>query len=217
MDLPDDLTLPLSSGAAWWYWLGGRPAFDFVNTLRERWWRNVETLVTTEDLVTWLRQASLIPGLATATDSHLQSARRLRSAIDAGILAATQGTLPPQAQVVAINGWLARVQPHERLVTDNGVITLTPEMPEDPVDHALHLIAQDAAAVLGTPARARARICASDSCSARFYDASRAGTRRWCSMNSCGNKAKARRHRARVAVGDRRDHEADGADTGRLS
>src|SRR5437588_2038213 len=49
MDLPADLRLPLKSGAPWWYWLGGRPALDFVNTRRERWWRDVETLVTPGD------------------------------------------------------------------------------------------------------------------------------------------------------------------------
>jgi predicted RNA-binding Zn ribbon-like protein len=30
-----------------------------------------------------------------------------------------------------------------------------------------------------------------------FYDESRAGKRRWCDMASCGNRAKAARHRAR--------------------
>ena len=52
--------------------------------------------------------------------------------------------------------------------------------------------------MLGTPAeRDRVRICESDTCSARFYDRSPAGKRRWCSMQTCGNAAKARRHRAR--------------------
>jgi hypothetical protein len=59
-DLPDDLTLPLSSGEPWWYWLGGRPSIDFVNTLRERWWRKVDTLVTPADLVLWLQRAELL-------------------------------------------------------------------------------------------------------------------------------------------------------------
>jgi predicted RNA-binding Zn ribbon-like protein len=45
--------------------------------------------------------------------------------------------------------------------------------------------------------RARVRICASETCSARFYDRSPAGVRRWCSMSLCGNVAKARRHRSR--------------------
>ena len=60
------------------------------------------------------------------------------------------------------------------------------------------VVALDAAQMLGTPAeRARIRICASGTCSARFYDRSPAGRRRWCSMQACGNVEKARRHRAR--------------------
>jgi predicted RNA-binding Zn ribbon-like protein len=30
-----------------------------------------------------------------------------------------------------------------------------------------------------------------------FFDVSKNGTRRWCSMSGCGNRAKARRHYAR--------------------
>ncbi|WFR67367.1 CGNR zinc finger domain-containing protein [Curtobacterium flaccumfaciens] len=33
-----------------------------------------------------------------------------------------------------------------------------------------------------------------------FYDSSRGGTRRWCSMQRCGNRAKVRAHRARRAT-----------------
>src|SRR5437773_473410 len=44
----------------------------------------------------------------------------------------------------------------------------------------------------------RIRICANDTCRWIFYDESRAGRRRWCDMASCGNRAKAARHRARV-------------------
>src|ERR671930_616532 len=58
-DLPDTLALPLRSGEEWWYWLGGRPALDLVNTLRERWRRRVETLVTPADLGLWLERAGL--------------------------------------------------------------------------------------------------------------------------------------------------------------
>ena len=43
----------------------------------------------------------------------------------------------------------------------------------------------------------RLRVCANDLCRWVFYDESRAGQRRWCDMASCGNRAKAARHRAR--------------------
>src|SRR4051794_41674537 len=61
-DLPERLALPLPTGEPWWYWLGGRPALDLVNTLRERWRRRVETLVTPGDLERWLVEAGGMAG-----------------------------------------------------------------------------------------------------------------------------------------------------------
>ncbi|MEU3303554.1 CGNR zinc finger domain-containing protein [Streptomyces sp. NPDC006678] len=44
----------------------------------------------------------------------------------------------------------------------------------------------------------RIRACAHTACVLRFFDTSRNGTRRWCSMAVCGNRAKASRHYART-------------------
>src|SRR5436190_1213775 len=126
-DLPEELALPLASGAEWWDWLGGRPA------------------------------------------------------------------------VATIDGWLAHASARAQLtVADDGTPVLGAREPADPVKRALAAVALDAARMLGTPAEAaRIRVCASPTCSARFYDRSPAGRRRWCSMALCGNEAKARRHRER--------------------
>jgi hypothetical protein len=43
----------------------------------------------------------------------------------------------------------------------------------------------------------RIRRCAHEACVLHFFDTSRNGTRRWCSMAACGNRAKASRHYAR--------------------
>ena len=56
---------PLATGAPYWYWLGGRPALDFVNTRRERWRRNVECLTGDRDVADWLVAAQLLPGPAS--------------------------------------------------------------------------------------------------------------------------------------------------------
>ena len=45
----------------------------------------------------------------------------------------------------------------------------------------------------------RVKICPADDCLWAFYDESRNGSRQWCSMAVCGNRAKARAHRARQA------------------
>jgi predicted RNA-binding Zn ribbon-like protein len=184
------LELPLAGGAEHWYWLGGRPATDFVNTLRERWRRRVETLATPADLGLWLRRAGLLD--AGAPDAALLlEARTLREAIDACLTAAVEDRPPAGVALATIDGWLPASAP--TLTAAAALIA-----PRDDPRRALGAVALDAARMIGTPAEAsRMRICASPTCSARFYDRSPAGRRRWCSMQGCGNQAKARRYRAR--------------------
>jgi predicted RNA-binding Zn ribbon-like protein len=202
MDLPDDLRLPLRSGEGWWTWLGGRPALDFVNTLRERWWRNVETLATPADLVRWLERAQLLPAASRvrASPALLRAARELRESIDAALVAVIAGEPAPVSALETIDGWLpAALAPETLVAGPDGAPALRASTPARPLEHALGLIALDAARMLGTAGeRARARICASQTCSARFYDRSPAAARLWCSMRGCGNVAKARRHRERA-------------------
>ncbi|WP_344021310.1 CGNR zinc finger domain-containing protein [Pseudonocardia kongjuensis] len=47
----------------------------------------------------------------------------------------------------------------------------------------------------------RVRRCAHDTCVLHFLDTTRNGTRRWCSMASCGNRSKSNRHYARTRGG----------------
>jgi predicted RNA-binding Zn ribbon-like protein len=54
-------------------------------------------------------------------------------------------------------------------------------------------VARAAADLLVSPERALVRECASGTCSWLFVDRSRTHQRRWCSMKTCGNRAKARR------------------------
>ena len=51
-----------------------------------------------------------------------------------------------------------------------------------------------AADLLARADRLRVRRCANDKCLWLFIDRSKAGTRRWCDMAACGNRAKAQRH-----------------------
>jgi predicted RNA-binding Zn ribbon-like protein len=201
MDLPDELELPLRCGEPYWYWLGGRPATDFVNTLRERWWRRVETLVTPTDLTCWLERAELLaPGSgARPSVRRLRETRALRESIDAAVVALIAGDAVDPGALATIDGWLPAAATRQTLDGGaDGRPVLASSAPADPLEHALGVLALDAARMIGTGQRSRVRICASDTCSARFYDRSPTSARLWCSMRGCGNVAKARRHRART-------------------
>jgi len=196
-DLPP--TAP-AAGAPYWYWLGGRPALDFVNTRRERWRRDVECLLSVDEVVEWLVRARLLPQPMRAPVSVLGEARELREAIDAGVRSAVDRTAPDPAAVALIDGWLTLAGSRPALVAGiDGRPRLSERSAVDSPRRALGMVAYDAARMLGLPAeRARVRICGSETCSARFYDRSPAAARRWCSMAGCGNQAKARRFRERA-------------------
>jgi predicted RNA-binding Zn ribbon-like protein len=198
-DLPDG---PVTPGPQYWYWLGGRPALDLVNTRRERWRRSIDCLTSARDVVAWLARTGLLDGSAPAPRGLLGQARQLREAIDACVVAAVAGTRADPAAVGVVDEWLAFAGARPQLALDPaGLPVLAERSAGDSPRRALGLVALDAAAMLGTPAeRDRIRICASDTCSARFYDRSPAAQRRWCSMRACGNVEKARRHRARAAL-----------------
>jgi predicted RNA-binding Zn ribbon-like protein len=78
-------------------------------------------------------------------------------------------------------------------------LTITDRQPRlggtDPLEEILGAVAR--LGVLGE--LGRVKICPADDCRWAFYDTSRNGSRQWCSMALCGNRAKARAHRARQA------------------
>jgi predicted RNA-binding Zn ribbon-like protein len=68
----------------------------------------------------------------------------------------------------------------------------------DPVAEALARLVEPVAELVAGGRTERLRVCASETCRWVFYDVSRAGKRVWCDMRTCGNRAKARRHRERA-------------------
>jgi predicted RNA-binding Zn ribbon-like protein len=68
-------------------------------------------------------------------------------------------------------------------------------------EQVVWLVADAAAELLSSPLLGRVRKCASQACVLYFADTSRRGTRRWCSMQVCGNREKAATHYGRRKSG----------------
>ncbi|HRN29843.1 MAG TPA: CGNR zinc finger domain-containing protein [Terrimesophilobacter sp.] len=66
---------------------------------------------------------------------------------------------------------------------------------------SLSAIARDAVRLFNEGNRGKVRQCAADDCDLVFFDESRSGNRRWCSMQRCGNREKVRSFRERASVG----------------
>ncbi|MFD0995444.1 putative RNA-binding Zn ribbon-like protein [Pseudoclavibacter chungangensis] len=162
-------------------------AFRFTETLAERFGDRVERLPTPERFGQWLEANGLRFDEAVPTRAELRAAQALREVVyRVGATVAQRGA-PDPVDVEALNAASRRGRAYVEL--RDGVAALV-SGGRRPVIDALGVIAQDA---IGSVAGAFAElvsVCADPSCRGLFLDMSPATNRRWCSMNTCGNRAK---------------------------
>ena len=181
-------------------------AFDFLNTLELENGALVERLTSLDTAAAWLADAGVVPD-ATAITSQARSERRprtrplrrlitTRTALRDVAHAVAHEEAPARAAIDEVNRALAARERIELVAADDGV-RLGHSHVGDAIDDVLARIAEPIVREIGNGHDDRIRICANDTCRWIFYDESRAGRRRWCDMATCGNRAKARRHRAR--------------------
>ena len=190
----------------------GRLCLDFANTLD--WHASehpVEKLTTYADLVAWAHKIGLLgedlarrlndladahPRIASAT---LEKARTLREAMYDIFVAVAHGGAPQQADIDTVNAALAEMLNRSRLVHGDTGFVWDWGGSEDDLDQMLWWVVQSATEVMTSDELLRVGQCADDrGCGWLFYDTSKNRTRRWCDMRGCGNRAKARRHYAKV-------------------
>ncbi|MFL6116159.1 MAG: CGNR zinc finger domain-containing protein [Catenulispora sp.] len=182
----------------------GRISLDFIRTLR---WRGtdraLEELAAPDALRTWVTQLGpYSPGSAVPVPSTrtLHTAQDTREAVYALLKAARETSAadcPPQARKLLNR--IASAPTPRPVLDERGFLSHTAD---DPVTAVLAAIARDALDLATSPRLLpRIRDCAGPNCGAWFLDTSRPGTRRWCSMDRCGNQAKKSTWRTKHAAG----------------
>ncbi|MDX1510605.1 MAG: CGNR zinc finger domain-containing protein [Nitriliruptorales bacterium] len=178
------------------HFLSGRPSLDLVATIGERWRRAFERLREPRDLARWAVEAGLVEEAPRVLRRDLERARRLRAAIARVVFAWVDGRTLPARDVAVVNEAAARPGLVEALaVTGEPVVPVRAS-----IGAVLSTVARDAIGLVTSGDPRRVRECGADDCSLLFWDASRPGRRRWCSMEGCGNRAKTSRYRQRHAV-----------------
>lgn len=163
-------------------------------------WLGAARVLDGERAIAMLRRAHQQPTAATAA---LHEARRLRNVLRA--LAEGGGTLGEQraeaAAVSEINRILGRSAGSRRVEprSDGGFVRSFVTV-GDVFAGLLVPVIESAADALVHDETARVHRCAAPRCGRVFYDASRNGKRRWCEMATCGNRAKAARHRQKIKI-----------------
>jgi predicted RNA-binding Zn ribbon-like protein len=153
-----------------------------------------EHLLHPSDLARWLVTVGLSSTPLPADEQSLRDARDLREAIYRAARSVAEEERPQPADRDLINTWAGR-NDSVRVLGDTGAVWHFPGA--SPVRSALAVVATDAVDTLGGAHDGTVRVCAGTGCVAVFYDTSPGQSRRWCAMNTCGNRAKKEAIRSR--------------------
>jgi predicted RNA-binding Zn ribbon-like protein len=199
--------------------LGGRLSLDFANTADWHATDNlIEFLTSYSALVAWSRhsgilnqhQAQQLLDKAALHPTHaaavLERAIVLREAIYRTFSAISHGHAPQAADLAAYNAELSRMLAQSLIAFAAEGFVWDWNGAEDALDRMLWPVVHDAADLLTSGVLDRVGQCADGRCGWLFLDTSRNHSRRWCSMEDCGNRAKARQHYQR----SRRRQEPEG-------
>ena len=180
-------------------------AFDFLNTLELENGALVERLTDFEIAVDWLASHGVVQDparFAASAKSDKGRAAALaqlvttRTALRDVAHAVAHEDVPDAKAIDEVNRAM-RSRERIELVAARDGCRLGHSHVGDPVDDVLARIAEPIVREIGAGRDDRIRICGDETCRWLFYDESRSGRRRWCDMATCGNRAKARRHRER--------------------
>lgn len=191
--------------------LGERLCLDYVNTVEDPLGDHAEDFLRGyPEFVRWGRHAGLLsddeadrlrlagerrPDAAIATFAR---AVALRDALTRVFRAIAHGAVPSADDLQELRAEYLTALGHARLAADGGRYDWAWDLDDVALDRPLWHVARSAIDVLTEDDPARVKECpGAGDCGWLFYDTSKNGSRRWCSMEGCGSRVKMRHHYAR--------------------
>ena len=178
-------------------------ALDFINTLDLHDGQLLEHFVEPADAASWLREHGLIHDAEAIgwAPADLERTRAVRAALKDVVVSVVMEREPTDGSLRLVNEVLD-LRPRPALEVEDGRLRIGHRHVASPASESLVPITEAIVEEVATGRPDRFRICANDRCRWTFFDASPTGRRRWCDMATCGNRAKAARHRARVRAAE---------------
>jgi predicted RNA-binding Zn ribbon-like protein len=165
---------------------------DFVNTLDRL--QGTDELTDEKALSAWLAERGLL-ATAEAGAGPADHARAIELRESLRRMALANNGHPASGEAAALVERLAREAELEARFPAAGGWRLEPRARG--VAGALGRLISILVEGMADGSWSRLKGCSSDSCQWVFYDASKNHSGHWCSMRTCGNRAKARQFRAR--------------------
>lgn len=190
-------------------WVGGWLCLDFVDSKN---WDSHDPVYERfhgyEDLVRWNEAAGRLSELEgqqlltqaaqqpTPAAHIFEQGLALRQVIHRVFATIAREDAPAEADLARLNEHLAGLLARSKInqISAEHGFTWAWAGPSDALERVLWPIAWSAAELLTSDKLGRVGQCAGESCGWLFLDTTRNRSRRWCEMEHCGNRAKAKRH-----------------------
>ncbi len=202
-----------NGGQSEFTFLAERLWLDFVNTDDVRRGVRLDLLRDFGALVEWLEAARVLDAERAAgvrrraaqqpagASAALADARRIRASLRALAERGARSADSLEEAVAEINRVLGRSAGTRRIDIHADGSCARAFVPVGDAFAALVIpIVESAVETLVHGELARVRRCGDPRCPRVFFDTTRNGKRRWCEMATCGNRAKAARHRRRAGA-----------------
>jgi predicted RNA-binding Zn ribbon-like protein len=189
--------------------VGNYLCLDFINTESVDAGQSVDLLSSFESLLAWLIQSRTLDRQQAEkmledwksrpeADSTLRDAKQLRASLRAMAERLAKGKTIPQSTVKAINECLGYQTGHAELkrVRSGFEKRFRAEFREPA--QLLWPVAESACDLLCYADVTLVKKCENPVCVLFFYDTTKNHSRRWCSMNVCGNRMKVAAHYQRL-------------------
>lgn len=179
--------------------LGNHLALDFLNTHPVQNGEPIELIPDFDAILRWFQAAGLLSsrqatslrqqwGESARAQQVVEAMRELRERLRKEVLSTERGRTGHRGAIDELNHLMAEHPMLARLKASGSTsateLWFDPRQPED----LFAPLAHSAATLFADVDRSRVRKCGQ--CVLHFYDTSKKGTRRWCSMQLCGNRLK---------------------------
>jgi predicted RNA-binding Zn ribbon-like protein len=189
---------------------------DYANTLC---WRGTEKpaeeLYGLTDVIRWIERSAIIGGDSLIGNGSLAQAKleqeqalfsetiAMRETIFRIFSAFATGDEVAAEDFATLKHALAEAPARDALMDAGGVYAWRIEGAPLSMPQLLAPVLWSAGDLMVNAGRRRIRRCANEKCLWMFIDESKSGTRRWCQMSACGNRAKAQRHYSKMKQASR--------------
>jgi len=191
--------------------VGGALCLDFVNTVHDYSVPEpTDELGSMGDLVDWAQKAGTLASaparrLRELAEQHpvraaasLEGARTVRATIYKIFTAVAEGRAAAAADLDALRRAWAAALDNAQLTPAGDAYQVEWKDGAVDFDGVVWPVVQSAIELLTSGEATRTRGCGGTNCTWLFVDRSKNRSRRWCQMDVCGNRAKARRHYRRA-------------------